>query len=264
MVARKKRARADEGADASAGAAGGAGGITTALFSASSLSARRAPLRRPRGPVLHLHFLVVLVLALALAAFAPSALAQPVPAPGSRAVAPHRKMVAAAQPAWRALERECRNSLYACGRVPRGVEDACVLRCQAPSCFAKVYGDYVDWLDDAAAAAADPQALEPGEVDNKRQGKFSKCLRFLEKALRADKRWPPLLKLGEAMLEEPRADTPPGTPRPAGEGAAEAEAEAEAESGANADAGAVTGAGARGAPPPPPPPPQPPAATASP
>jgi hypothetical protein len=245
MAARHTRARADE----SAGVAGAAGGAAATRFSAPFVSARCAPLQRPRGPVLHL-LLVFVLHALALAAFASSTLAQPVPAPGSRAVAPHRKLVAAAQPAWRALERECRNSLYACGRVPRGVEDACVLRCQAPSCFAKVYGDYVDWLDDAAAAAAGPQALEPGEVDNKRQGKFSKCLRLLEKALRADKRWPPTLRLGEAMLEEPRADTdtPPGTPRPAGEGAAEAEAEADAE--ADADAGA--GAGARGEPPTPP------------
>ena len=245
MEARQPRADESAGVAGVAGVAGAAGSAAAARSSAPFLSALRAPLRRPRATALHL--LLVLVLhALALAAFAPSVLAQPVPAPGSRAVAPHRKLVAAAQPAWRALERECRNSLYACGRVPRGVEDACVLRCQAPSCFAKVYGDFVDWLDDAAAAAAGPQALEPGEADNKRQGKFSKCLRLLEKALRADKRWPPTLRLGEAVLEEPRADnTPPDTPRPAG-------AEAEADAGADAGAGAGAGAGARGAPPTPP------------
>ena len=194
----------------------------------------RGALSRPASLLL-----LLLLALLALAATAPAASAMPVPAPGSRA-GPARRKVAAAQPAWRAVERECRNSLFACGRVPRGVEDACVLRCQAPSCFAKVYGEYVDWLDAEQAARAEPRALEPGELDGRRQGKFSKCLRGVEKALRAAKRWPPTLRPGESALAEPEADTPPATPRAGAEAAADAEPEPEAE--AEAPPAAAAGA----------------------
>jgi len=123
----------------------------------------------------------------------------PVPAPNSRA-APHRfgasgsgagrKAGAAAKQQWRALERQCRESPDACGALPLHTEEACTLRCQSPRCFERAFGaDEAGWP-------------EPGEVDSRQAGAYSRCLRSLEKRLKRERRWPPVLEPGASAFDD--------------------------------------------------------------
>lgn len=107
---------------------------------------------------------------------------------------PHRRKAGyQATAEWRAVERSCRFSSSACGALATNTEDNCVLKCQSPTCFKKVYGGEEGGFG---------EGLEPGEINGKLQGRFSKCLRLLEKRLRKEGRWPPKLEDGESSFND--------------------------------------------------------------
>lgn len=102
---------------------------------------------------------------------------------------PHRRKAGyQATAEWRTVERSCRFSASACGALATNTEDNCVLKCQSPTCFKKVYGG--------------EEGLEPGEINGKLQGRFSRCLRLLEKRLRKEGRWPPQLPDGASFFDD--------------------------------------------------------------
>ena len=107
---------------------------------------------------------------------------------------PHRRKAGyQATAEWRAVERSCRFAASACGALPTNTEDNCVLKCESPICFKKVYG---------GAEGNFGEGLEPGEINGILEGKFSKCLRLLEKRLRKEKRWPPKLDQGASFFND--------------------------------------------------------------
>lgn len=107
-------------------------------------------------------------------------------------VAAPRRRDAIVTGSWRSVRRQCEQG--PCGHLPVEEADNCVLECQAPSCFAAVYG-------------AEP--LEPGEVDTVRAARFATCLRGLEQQLRGANLWPPRLDGFTGYLVEP--PTPGGS-----------------------------------------------------
>jgi hypothetical protein len=121
--------------------------------------------------------------------FLSNSLVTSLPMPG-----PHRRKAGyQATAEWRAVERSCRFSASACGALPTNTEDNCVLKCESPLCFKKVYG---------GAEGNFGEGLEPGEINGILEGKFSKCLRLLEKRLRKEKRWPPKLDQGASFFND--------------------------------------------------------------
>jgi len=67
------------------------------------------------------------------------------------------------------------------------------LKCESPTCFKKVFGGEEGGFG---------EGLEPGEINGKLQGRFSKCLRLLEKRLRKEGRWPPKLEEGASSFND--------------------------------------------------------------
>jgi len=121
--------------------------------------------------------------------FLSNSLVTSLPMPG-----PHRRKAGyQATAEWRAVERSCRFSASACGALPTNTEDNCVLKCESPLCFKKVFG---------GAEGNFGEGLEPGEINGILEGKFSKCLRLLEKRLRKEKRWPPKLDQGASFFND--------------------------------------------------------------
>jgi hypothetical protein len=121
--------------------------------------------------------------------FISDSLVASLPMPG-----PHRRKAGyQATAEWRAVERSCRFSASACGALPTNTEDNCVLKCESPLCFKKVYG---------GPEGNFGEGLEPGEINGILEGKFSKCLRLLEKRLRKEKRWPPKLDQGASFFND--------------------------------------------------------------
>jgi hypothetical protein len=110
---------------------------------------------------------------------------------------------------WRMLESDCR-------RACQNFGEECTLFCKAPVCYLKAFGlppgyqispEVIKEIE-AEAGVREPllpkKPIEPGEVDADKSNHYSTCLKRLEKALKQNQGWPPILDKEAGHLRMPQ------------------------------------------------------------